>query len=676
MKTSKKNNPGKSILSASLLCLSLWLTATITWSQSDAPQESDEAQPVTEKVTLTLSDADIRDLIRWANDVTDKNIIIHPNVKGKVSVLAGDPMTPDEAFQVFLSVLQVHGYAAIPSGNSLKIIPDALAKQASVPIAGTGRGSEKASVDLSWANGNEDVVVRIAKIKNVSALQLINLLRPLVPQVGHLAAYPTTNSIIIADRAANIEKILHIIQRIDQVGVVDIELIPLQYASADDVIELINKLLPKPQGKTADPQLINLAADERSNSILLTGDPATRQQIRSLINRLDQPLSGEGNTQVIYLNYAKAADMVPILESVSGSVQKSDKDKAGAEVEVSIQADEALNALVITAPTTLLNTMKGVIGKLDVRRAQVLVEALIVEVNEDLGNSLGIAWRTDSESNTFAGSNTFPSDLTEFTGDTTGILPKGLSLGYFRGGELRAVINALASETNANILSTPTIMALDNEEAQILVGESVPFITGTESREGNTNPFQTVERQDIGVTLKVRPRINKDDSVTLEIEQSVENVLPTDPDLDTADIRTSKREVKTRVLIGDDEILVLGGLIDDTLTEVESKVPLLGDIPLLGRLFKSTSTEIRKNNLMVFIHPIILKDQPSGIAVSRDRYNSVRDDQQAFRRKVESYFVPREMPLLPEFPKDQGSDGGASTQKTDLKKTEVPPRQP
>lgn len=656
------------------LCLCLSLTMTTTWAQPDAAPGSNETPPVTEKVTLTLSDADIRDLIRWANDVTDKNIIIHPNVKGKVSVLAGDPMTPDEAFQVFLSVLQVHGYAAIPSGNSLKIIPDALAKQASVPIAGQKRGQEEASTDLSWANGKEDVVVRIAKIKNVSALQLINLLRPLVPQVGHLAAYPATNSIIIADRAANIEKILRIIQRIDQVGVVDIELIPLQYASAENVIELINKLLPKPQGKSPAPQHINLAADERSNSILLTGDPATRQQIRSLIHRLDQPLSGEGNTQVIYLNYAKAIDMVPILESVSGSVQKSDRDKAGAEVEVNIQADEALNALVITAPTTLLNTMKGVIGKLDVRRSQVLVEALIVEVNEDLGHSLGIAWRTDSESNTFAGSNTFPSDLTEFSGDTKGILPKGLSLGYFRGGELRAVINALASETNANILSTPTIMALDNEEAQILVGESVPFITGTESREGNTNPFQTVERQDIGVTLKVRPRINKDDSVTLEIEQTVENVLPTDPDLEAADIRTSKREVKTRVLIGDDEILVLGGLIDDTLTEVESKVPLLGDIPLLGRLFKSTSTQTRKNNLMVFIHPIILKDEASGIAISRDRYKSMRRDQQTFRSKVESYFVPREMPLLPEFP-EINTKGGTPAQEVKPKDTQAPPRQ-
>lgn len=629
-----------------LMCLGALLNCGSALSQADAANSA-------EKVTLTLNDADIRDLIRWAGDITDKNIIVHPNVKGKVSVMSGDPMTREEAYQVFLSVLQVHGFAAIPSGDTLKIIPDALAKQFSVPITGRDSDGEIKGREFS---GGEDLVVRIAKVRNVSATQLIALLRPLVMQVGHLAAYPATNSIIIADRAANVEKVLQIIHRLDQVGVVDIELIPLSFASAKEVIELVNKLLPKQQDKGAEDKAINLAADDRSNSILLTGDPATRQQIRSLIQRLDQPLSGDGNTQVIYLNYAKAADIVPILESVSGSVQKSEKSQASANVEVNIKADESLNALVITAPPALLKTIKGVIGKLDVRRSQVLVEALIVEVNEDLGNNLGIEWRTDGDSNTFAGSNTFPSDLGQFSGDTSGDLVKGLSLGYFRGGELRAVINALASETNANILSTPTIMALDNEEAQILVGESVPFITGSESREGNTNPFQTVERQDIGVTLKVRPRINNDDSVTLEIEQTVESVLPTDPDLETADIRTSKREVKTRVLIGDDDILVLGGLIDDTLSEVESKVPLLGDLPLLGRLFKSTSTQTKKNNLMVFIHPIILRDSASGLAISRERYNSIREDQKAFHKKVESYFVPRAIPTLPPLPEMSNSN--------------------
>jgi len=421
------------------------------------------------KITLELNNANIRDLVNWAQNITDKNIIIHPNVKGNVSVLAGDPMTPDEAYQVFLSVLQVHGFAAIPSGNSLKIIPDTLAKQASVPLLD----------DIK--TGNEDIIVRIIKIKNVSAAQLIELLRPLVPQVGHLAAYPATNSIIIADRANNIGKVLDIIKRVDQVGVVDIELLPLEFASAKDIIGLVQKLLPQQQTKGAAGPSINMAADDRSNSLLITGDPAIRQQIRNLVGRLDQPLSGEGNTQVIYLNYADAKDIIPLLTSVTGSVQKNEQSNARAnDIEVSIEADESLNALVITAPTSLLNTIKGVIAKLDVRRPQVLVEALIVEVSENLSKDFGILWRTESDDgvNTVAGFRAFPNDLTPLDIDGSGNLSlgSGLSLGFLRGGQLRAIINALEGETNANILSTPTIMTLDNEEAEILVGENVPLL--------------------------------------------------------------------------------------------------------------------------------------------------------------------------------------------------------
>ncbi len=590
-----------------------------------------------EKITLTLNDADIRDLILWAQDVTDKNIIIHPNVKGKVSVLAGDAMNREDAFQVFLSVLQVHGFAAIPNGNTLKIIPDVLAKQSSVPVLQNQQA------------GTEDVVIRIVKIKNVSATKLINLLRPLVPQVGHLAANPSTNAIIIADRANNIDKVLSIVERIDQVGVVDIELIPLKYASAKSVVELTNKLLPKNQGKGPESQSVTLAVDDRSNSVLLTGDPSSRQQIRNLIKRLDQPLSGEGNTQVVYLNYANAKDMAPILESISGSVQKSEKDNANAKVEVNIQADESLNALVITAPPALLNTMKGVIAKLDVRRAQVLVEALIVEIGTDLGDSLGIEWRSNSDNDLVGGFSSFPSGVTPFgpgTDDSGFELGSGLSLGYFRGGELRAIVNALATNTDTNILSTPTIMTLDNEEAEILVGENVPFITGSQSRDGQSDPFQTIERQDIGISLKVTPRINNDDSVTLTIEQKVETVAAKG---EASDITTQKREIQTRVLVGNDDTLVLGGLIRDEVSETEVKVPLLGDIPLLGRLFKSDSSTTVKRNLMVFIHPKIIRDQARGVDISRDHYNRMRDSQAQFRDKVESFFVPRDIRQLPPF---------------------------
>ncbi|MYM62964.1 type II secretion system secretin GspD [Pseudomaricurvus sp. HS19] len=588
----------------------------------------------TGRITLALDNADILDLIQWARDATQKSIIVHPNVQGRVTVMAGTSMTPEEAYDVFLSVLQVHGFAVIESNNTIKVVPDALARQSSVPIASASRSGTP-----------EDVVVQIVKINNISATQLVTLLRPLVPQVGHLAAYPATNTLIIADRANNIAKVMGIIAELDTVGVVDIELLELQFASAREMADIIGKLLPR-QTKESDGSGLELAVDERSNSLLITGDLAIRTQIRQLVQRLDQPLSGDGNTQVFYLNYSNAEELVPILESVAGNLKKQQKDKEAIDSDVGIRAVKSLNALVITASPATLNTMKGVIAKLDQRRAQVLVEALIVEVNEDLGNDIGIEW-FGKNSDTSGGFRDFPrTPVLDLTQNALGPTGSGLALGYFRGGELRALINALAAESNANILSTPTIMALDNEEAQILVGSNVPFITGSEARD-NDDPFQTIERQDIGITLKVKPRVNNNESVTLEIEQSVESISPA-TDIGASDIITNKREIKTRVLIDNNEILVLGGLIRDEVEETEKKVPLLGDIPGLGRLFKSTSTSTVKRNLMVFIHPSILQDAKASYEITRERYQRIREDQQQFRGKIERYFAPDPLPLLPE----------------------------
>lgn len=588
-----------------------------------------------EKITLALDNADIRDLILWAQEVVDKSIIIHPNVKGKVTVMAGQSMSRGEAYQVFLSVLQVHGFTVVESDNVLKVIPDALAKQSAVPL------TDKAAADSA-----EEIQVQIVKVQNVSVAQLVNLLRPLVPQVGHLAAYPATNALIIADRANNIQKIIDIIEQMDQVGLVDIELISLQFASAKEVVDVLSKLLAGSKGKGGEAAELELAVDERSNSILLTGDPVIRTQIRKLVARLDQPLSGEGNTQVFYLNYTTATEMVPILESVAGNLQKNQKDKSTVDTEVGIQASESLNALVITAPPAVLSAMKGVIARLDQRRAQVLVEALIVEVNEDLSEDFGIEW-WGNNTDTSGGFRSFPRSPVLGIDPATGLSAtgSGLSLGYFRGGELRALINALASESNANILSTPTIMALDNEEAEILVGSNVPFITGSEART-NDDPFQTIERQDVGITLKVKPRVNNSNSVTLEIEQKVESISQA-ANINAADIITNKREIKTKVLINNDEILVLGGLIRDEIEESESKVPVLGSIPGIGRLFRSTSTNTVKRNLMVFIHPTILPDSASSFDASREHYDRIQQGQREFRDKIESYFVPRNYPMLP-----------------------------
>ncbi|SHE55180.1 general secretion pathway protein D [Microbulbifer donghaiensis] len=620
-----------------------------------------------ERVTLSLDNADIRDLINWAADFTGKNIIVHPNVKGKVTVVAGDPMSHEEAFDVFMSVLQVNGFSLVEQGGTWKVVPDALAKQQAIPVVG----------DQTRAPA-ESLVVRTVRVENISAAQLIAMLRPLIPQTGHLAAYADTNTLIIADRAANIDQIVRLVKQLDRAGAIDIELVPLQFASAKDVKQVLGELLQSGGNKGAagsEVQPLRIAVDERSNSVLLTGDPVTRQQLKNVIRRLDQPLSGEGNTAVVYVQYANAADLKPILEGMSGSIQKTEKDQQAADVEVSIQVNEALNSLVLTAPPALLETMKGVIAKLDVRRAQVLIEAIIVEVTEGTGNELGISWIAganeeivagwdnrpattgiDEDGNIIDTLNPFSLPLTSLTG------PGALHLGYLSGTDIRAAINAVASESNANILSTPTIMALDNEEAEILVGQNVPFITGEQLLSGSSrDPFTTIQREDVGTTLKVTPRVNNNNSVTLEIEQKVENVLPfAETATGASDIVTSKREIRTKVLIDDGAILVLGGLIEDKVTESISKVPLLGDIPGIGRLFRNTNKDVDKTNLMVFLRPKILSTQVAGYEETRKRYLDLQEKQIYLKDRTSLIWDWHRGDVLPDLLPPTGSydDGG------------------
>ncbi|MEZ5523945.1 MAG: type II secretion system secretin GspD [Pseudomonadales bacterium] len=586
------------------------------------------------EVTLSLENADIQDLIQWASRHIDKTIIVHPNVKGKVSVLAGAPINEKEAYDVFMSVLQVHGFAVVETDQSIKILPDAIAKQSSPAYAGPD------SLD-------EEIVVRLIKVKNVSAAPLVSLLRPLLPQVAHLGAYVQSNSLIVADRAQNINKIVKIVEDIDRVGTIDIEVIPLEFANAGDISGVLGKLIGQGQSN-AEANPLTFVADERSNSILITGDPISRQQIKRLIQQLDKPLSGEGNTQVVYVYYANAVDLVPILQSVSGSLQKGDKDQPFDNTEVSIQASEANNALIITAPPALLNTIKGVIQKLDIRRKQVLVEAVIVEVNDDVADDLGIRWTsTVPQDGIFGGFDAFPSAVGGANNPAPPALGSGLTLGYFSNDSLRGLIRALETNSSANILSTPTIVTLDNEEAEILVGSNVPFVTGqTVGEDFTTDAFQTIERQDIGITLKVKPRINENDSMTLDIEQKVEDISTSTV---AEDLITNKREIKTRVLLENDQVLVLGGLIEDQATQVESRVPILGRIPVVGRLFRSTSTKVEKNNLMVFIHPVILADVGQSNSATSQRYNDLRSKQQQYNKGRDHIFIPEEPPLLPEL---------------------------
>lgn len=585
-------------------------------------------------VALNLENADITELVRWVAKLTGRNIIVHPSVKGEVTLIAGEPLTPDEAYRVFLSVLQVHGLGVIDTGAAIKVVPaEDLNREASAP-------------DPERAGGRfaDDVIVRVVKVRNVPAAELVTVIKPLASPGAVLTAYPDSNLLLMSDRKADIDRLLALVARLDQETTLDVEVLRLRHANAPELYATLQTLLP---AERKLPHAFHLVADKRSNSLLLSGDPAARAPLRALIARLDIPLAGaqDGNTHVVYLDYADATSLLPILQTLGTSAVRSGLDATFTELDFKIDAHADTNALVITAPKPVLDSLRSVITALDVRRPQVVVEAIIVEVNRDGLRDLGVKWVSEVPSDgVFGAIGLLPPLPTPDPPD----FGQGLTVGANEDGTLRALLRALESNANANLLSTPTVVALDNEEAEILVGENVPFITGSSTGAASTtnNPFQTIERHDVGVTLKVKSRINRDDSITLSIVQTVEAV--TDSAAETADIVTSKRSIATKVLIDDNELLVLGGLIRDDVTEKINKVPLLGSIPLIGRAFRSTSTQNVKKNLMVFIHPRILRSRSDNALETRQRYDRMRALQSDLNTQIDRFLIPlTPLPSLP-----------------------------
>jgi general secretion pathway protein D len=589
-----------------------------------------QTQNTGDTVTMNMRDADIRTLIQWIADQTGKNMVVHRDVQGKVTVLSAKPVTREEAYAVFLSVLQVHGFAAIETPEAVKIVPVNIASQNGIPLR---------------SSASDDMIVQVFKASNISAPELAQMLKPLASKEAVINADASTNMLLIADHANNVAQLQSLVQKLDRPGSAEVELVHLQYANAKQVLASLNTLYPS-QGAggqsgnmpgQSSGMAINLSADERSNSILVGGDTVKRAQIKKLILQMDSPVSGAGNTQVVYLQYASAKEVVPILKSIAQSVLKDQKDSA---TSFSIDASESANAVVINAPPGLSDSLKGVVEKLDVRRAQVLVEALIVEVNNEIANDIGVIWGTTNVgdlngSGGVAAVNTL-GNLTDAVRDPVSgavIGPAGgLTLGYYTGGSLQAAIRALSANTKANIISTPTIVAIDNEAASLLVGQNVPFKTGQETSAASStaNPFVTIERKDIGTSLQITPRINQGNTVTLDIKQKVESIA--NAVSGASDLVTNKREIDTKALIRDDQILVLGGLISDEQNESKQKVPILGDLPLIGKLFSATGNKRTKNNLMVFIHPVILREDTRISEVSRERYDYMKNTKEKAER--------------------------------------------
>lgn len=619
-------------------------------------------------ITLNFKDSEIREVATSIGAITGKNFIIDPRVKGRVTVISAQPINTSAAYATFLSVLQVHGFAAMPGdGNTVKIVPATDARQ--LPGA--------LQVPLPYPGPGDTIVTQILELRNVPAAQLVAILRPLVPQYGQLAAYQPANIIIISDTAANVERIASIVRRIDNASDDEIEILPLQHASATDLVQTLTQLAQTAGRDGSNP--VTMVADSRTNSILISGDKSERLRLTALISHLDTPLEQGGNTQVVYLSYADAENLANILKGYSTETQaaKAGGAQAGATgsqtAGVSIIPDPDTNALVITAPPKMMTSIRNVIGKLDIRRAQVLVEAIIAEITSDHAAELGVTWVADASEDhgvvgltNFAGSGAGVVQLFGATqSGNLGAIPDGLTFGF---GRIEAgvfsfagLLRALAGDGNTNILSTPTLMTMDNEEAEIQVGQEVPFITGSFSNIGGTtgggttpvNPFQTIQRKEVGIKLKITPQINEGDAVILAIEQEVSSIAS--GATGASDLITNKRTINTHVIAESGEVIVLGGLIDDQLIHSEQRVPVLGSIPVLGNLFKYSSTKKVKRNLMVFLQPTILTDGIQAAHLTESKYNYIRNQQLQQNESGIPLMPGAERPLLPTLEEQRAS---------------------
>ncbi len=568
-------------------------------------------------LTLNLKNMEMVTLINTVSQVTGKNFIVDPRVKGKVNVVSTTEIDNDEFYHLFLSILQVHGYIAVEGDGFAKILPQTHIKNNSAMLSATA---------------NDHIVTTTIPILNVAANQMIPVLRPIISQHGHLASYTPSNTIIVTDTQANIARLKNVIGQLDKEIDEDYEVITLENASADEVAKVIKSLLPTNNKQTSNP--LTIAVDRHNNQIIVGGASAKRLKVRFLAKELDKHQDKEGGTSVVYLRYANAKDILPVLQNIAKQTMSDNKGTAQGNGNANIQADESTNAIIITASTSISKDIKKVISKLDIRKAQVLIEAIIAEISSNDSSELGIQWLARGSGGVglinFTGQ--IPALLAGLGGDVSsvaGAIGTGATIGAgsfdstTKNG-FGAVLNALEGQGKVNILSTPSIVTLDNEEAMIMVGQEVPFITNTEIKSVGSNPFQNYERKDVGLMLKVKPQINEGDTIKLSIEQEISNIIPGS---NASDLITSKRKIKTSVMVANGKILVLGGLMDDVVRDSESKLPVLGDIPILGGAFSYKTKKKEKRNLLIFIHPTILTDQNTANNVSEQKYKYIRAQQ-------------------------------------------------
>jgi len=619
--------------------------------------------------TLNLKDADIRVFIATVSEITGKSFIIDPRVEGKVNVVSTKPMNAEDVYRTFESVLRVHGFAAIASGNMVKIVPDLVAKQ-------------DGDVSSVSSGGPDALVTRVIELKHVSANEMLPILTQLVPQSGQVSPVAGANALVITDRAGNLARVEAIIRRVDQASDAAIEVIPLQHASASEVARTLSLLGDDKSPAAVAGTPTRVFADARSNSVLLSGDRAARVRMRTLIGHLDTPLENSDSTNVVYVRYAKAEELIGLLEQTAATLT-GQSGEAGAAKKASIQAHAETNALVITADPAVFRGLAAVIRQLDIPRAQVLIEGVIAELSDEYAREIGVQWQSTNLKNNadgsigegYIGGTNFPGQ-----GGAGGIIGaalnpasvgSGLNLGYVGGTitlpgqkdpilQIGALVRALGGDGRNNILSNPSVVTLDNQETELSVGQEVPFIqgefttnvanpTGGDSAAGLLgNPFRTIERKEVGLKLTVTPRINEGDSVRMDIKLESSSLAPTPAG--ASDLITNKRTLSNSVLVPDQNMLVLGGLISNETRENVSKVPGLGDIPVLGNLFRYRSSNVLKRNLMIFLKPTILRDRATENAVSNEKYNFIRTQQIQARERTDNLTRQTDNAVLPPLP--------------------------
>lgn len=629
------------VLSASLLfsLLLLFTAFPVQGQKPDVPRPN--AQGL---VTMNFQDVDLHTLVKFISDLTGRNFLLDPAVKGRVTVLSPDKVTVDEAYEVFLSVLEVHGFTTVQAGKITKIVPAAGAMSRALDTLGPEARQERA----------DRMITRLVPLEHADAQMLSVLLKPLVPKEGLVIPYPETNTLIVTDVGSNVERLLRIIASVDVPGDEEVEIFSLSHAEADSLArELTELMVGKPTQKPSAQDPLKIIPDKRTNSLIVRADPEDMTQMRGLVERLDrkQVRSREG-IHIYPLENAVAEDLAGVLMEIPGkggdeTTEEGEKKKAPLiSKEVQISADKATNTLVVIAEPEEYEVLKGVIQALDVPRIMVYVEALIVEATTTRALDLGVEWQVGNEYDGgygdepndddggvwFGGSRSPDGRVSDMaagafaSGFTAGVVGRAITLGDVVFPTLGAFIRAAETDSDFNILSTPQVLTLDNEEATIEVGQNIPFVTEVnEGTEEDSRTIQNFEYKDVGVTLKVTPHINRNRVVRLEVEQSTKSVVESTALGGTVLAPTTTfRTAQTVLTVQDGETAVIGGLIEDRMDRSKDQTPCLGDVPGLGWLFKTTSDRSEKTNLLVFLTPHIIENREEGQAIYRGKRGEIQ----------------------------------------------------